>query len=32
MAVLQHELQHVLEYATGELSVLRYVIWLPNWR
>jgi hypothetical protein len=32
MAVLQHELQHVLEYATGELSVLRYVIWPPNWR
>ena len=32
MSVLQHELQHVLEYATGELSVLRYVIWPPNWR
>jgi hypothetical protein len=32
MSVLQHELQHVLEYATGEFSVLRYVIWPPNWR
>ncbi len=32
MAVLQHELQHVLEFATGELSALRYVVWPGNWR
>jgi hypothetical protein len=32
MAVLQHELQHVLEFATGELSVLRYVTRPRNWR
>jgi hypothetical protein len=32
MAMLQHELQHVLEYAAGELSVLRYAVWPPNWR
>jgi hypothetical protein len=32
MAVLQHELQHVLEFATGELSVARYVLWPLNWR
>ena len=31
MAVLQHELQHVLEYATGELSVARYVLAPRNW-
>jgi hypothetical protein len=31
MAVLQHELQHVLEYATGELSVARYVAAPRNW-
>jgi hypothetical protein len=31
MAVLQHELQHVLEYATGELSVARYVLGPRNW-
>jgi hypothetical protein len=32
MAVLQHELQHVLEFATGELSALRYVSSPRNWR
>ncbi|HUO21044.1 MAG TPA: hypothetical protein VMU59_00825 [Caulobacteraceae bacterium] len=32
MAVLQHELQHVLEFATGELSVLRYITRPNNWR
>jgi hypothetical protein len=31
MAVLQHELQHVLEYAAGELSVARYVLGPRNW-
>ena len=31
MAVLQHELQHVLEFATGELGVVRYALWPPNW-
>ena len=31
MAVLQHELQHVLEYAVGELSVARYVLGPRNW-
>ncbi len=31
MAVLQHELQHVLEYAVGELSVARYVLAPRNW-
>jgi hypothetical protein len=31
MAVLQHELQHVLEFATGELSALRYVLSPRNW-
>jgi hypothetical protein len=31
MAVLQHELQHVLEFATGELNVLRYAIDPRNW-
>jgi hypothetical protein len=32
MAVLQHELQHVLEYATGELRPLRYALNPRNWR
>jgi hypothetical protein len=32
LAVLQHELQHVLEFATGELSVPRYVTRPGNWR
>lgn len=31
MAVLQHELQHVLEYALGELSVARYVLAPRHW-
>lgn len=31
MAVLQHELQHVLEYALGQLSVARYVLAPRNW-
>ena len=31
LAVLQHELQHVLEFATGELSALRYVVAPRNW-
>jgi hypothetical protein len=31
MAVLQHELQHVLEYAVGELTVARYVLGPRNW-
>lgn len=32
MAVLQHELQHVLEFASGELSVLGYFLNPGNWR
>ena len=31
LAVLQHELQHVLEFATGELSALRYIAAPRNW-
>ena len=31
MAVLQHELQHVLEFATGELSTWRYAFNPRNW-
>lgn len=31
MAVLQHELQHVLEFATGELGVVRYALNPRNW-
>jgi hypothetical protein len=32
MAVLQHELQHVLEFATGQLSPFRYAFRPRNWR
>ena len=32
MAVLQHELQHVLEYATGDLRPLHYGLSPRNWR
>jgi hypothetical protein len=31
MSILQHELQHVLEFAAGELSVWRYVASPRNW-
>jgi len=31
MAVLQHELQHVLEYTTGKLSMAGYAIDPRNW-
>jgi hypothetical protein len=31
MAVLQHELQHVLDYASGELTVLGYLMRPRNW-
>ena len=31
MAVLQHELHHVLEYATGALSAARYILGPRNW-
>jgi hypothetical protein len=31
IAVLQHELQHVLDFATGRLSVLRYAVDPRNW-
>ena len=31
MAILQHELQHVLEFATGELSTWRYALIPRNW-
>jgi hypothetical protein len=32
MATLQHELQHVLEFATGELSFRDYLLRPRNWR
>jgi hypothetical protein len=32
LAILQHELQHVLDYATGELSAARYLLNPKNWR
>ena len=31
MAILQHELQHVLDYATGALSAWRYAALPRNW-
>jgi hypothetical protein len=31
MAVLQHELQHLLEYATGRLSIAGYLLLPHNW-
>ena len=31
MAILQHELQHVLEYATGELNAAVYLTNPKNW-
>ena len=31
MAVLQHELQHVLEFATGKLSLIGYALLPFNW-
>jgi len=31
MAVLQHELQHVLEYASGELTALGYLSDPRHW-
>lgn len=31
MAVLQHELQHVLDFSTGRLSVLGYLLNPKNW-
>ena len=32
MATLQHELQHVLEFATGELTYREYLLKPRNWR
>jgi hypothetical protein len=32
MAVLQHEMQHVLEFASGQLSTFRYAFRPKNWR
>ena len=32
MALLQHELQHVLEFASGELTVRGYLLSPRNWR
>ena len=32
MALLQHELQHVLEFASGELSAVGYALNPHNWR
>ena len=31
MAILQHELQHVLDFATGRLSSLGYLCLPKNW-
>lgn len=31
MAVLQHELQHVLDFSTGQLSALGYLLHPHNW-
>lgn len=31
MSILQHELQHVLEFASGDLSVLGYALLPFNW-
>lgn len=31
MAVLQHELQHVLDFSTGRLSALGYLLHPKNW-
>jgi hypothetical protein len=31
MSILQHELQHVLEFASGELSLLGYAFLPFNW-
>jgi hypothetical protein len=32
LATLQHELQHVLEFATGELTLAGYLLRPGNWR
>ena len=32
MAVLQHELQHILDFAEGRLTVLGYLLLPHNWR
>jgi len=32
MAILQHELQHLLDYAEGALSIGRYLMFPSNWR
>jgi len=32
MALLQHELQHVLEFASGQLTAARYALNPKNWR
>jgi hypothetical protein len=32
MAVLQHELQHILDFAEGHLTVLSYLLLPHNWR
>ena len=32
MAILQHELQHVLDYAAGELTAAGYLLNPRNWR
>lgn len=31
MAILQHELQHVLDFSTGRLSALGYLLHPKNW-
>jgi hypothetical protein len=32
MAILQHELQHILDFAEGRLTVLSYLLLPRNWR
>jgi len=31
LAVLQHELQHLLDFAEGRLTIFSYLLWPPNW-
>lgn len=31
MSLLQHELQHLLDFAEGKLSIASYLLWPPNW-
>lgn len=31
LSVLQHELQHLLDFAQGRLTIPGYLLWPPNW-